>query len=111
MEVIMRSRNLDVPAGLLSTARRKLDRLERVASDASRAEVDFAGERNPRLAGRTQCAITLHVRGGTISAHAAAPLPEAALERVLEKLRHQVCRRKDRRVSGRGRRALSARKR
>jgi ribosome-associated translation inhibitor RaiA len=69
-----------------------------VVGDAARAEVRFRTERNPRIAGRHACAITLHVRGASISAHAAAAEPETALDLVIDKLRHQVGRRKDRRV-------------
>jgi ribosome-associated translation inhibitor RaiA len=40
----------------------------------------------------------LHLRQETLIAHAVGPVPEAALELVVAKLRHQVARRKDRRV-------------
>jgi ribosomal subunit interface protein len=111
MQVVVRSRNLEVPVSLRTIAERKINRLERVAKDVSRAEVDFAEERNPRIAGRASCAVILHVRGGTITAHAAAPVPEAALDLALDKIRHQVGRRKERRVSSRLRRRFSARSR
>jgi len=111
MQVVVRSRNLEVPASLRTIAERKIHRLERVARDASRAEVDFAEEHNPRIAERSHCAVTVHVRGGTITAHAAAAQPEAALDLVLDKIRHQVGRRKERRVSSRLRRRLSGRAR
>lgn len=99
IQVIVRSRNAPLASRLRTIAERKIARLQRIARDASRAEVDFLEERNPRIAGRHACAVTLHVRGGRFTAHAAAPAPEAALDRVIEKLRHQVDRRKDRRVS------------
>jgi len=99
MQVIVRGRNTPIESRLRSIAERKVARLERFARDASRAEVDFLEERNPRIAGRHACAVTLHVRGGRVTAHAAASAPEAALDLVIDKLRHQVDRRKDRRVS------------
>ncbi len=98
MNVDVCGRNDPVEPRLRALARRKVQRLERVVSDAWRAEVRFRTEHNPRIAGRHACAITLHLRGASISAHAAAPAPEAALDLVIDKLRHQVGRRKDRRV-------------
>jgi ribosomal subunit interface protein len=99
MQVIMRSSRGPVPTRLRTIASRKLERLGRVAPDASRAEVHLSEERNPRIAGRHVCSITVQMRHGSVVAHAAAPAPEVALERVLEKLRHQLARLKGRRVS------------
>jgi ribosomal subunit interface protein len=97
MEVIVRSRDVDVDDRLRAVANRKAVGLERLATDAEWIEVDFAGQRNPRIADHTRCAARLHLRHGTLTAHAVAPVPEAALERVVAKLRHQVERRKDKR--------------
>jgi ribosomal subunit interface protein len=107
MQVIVRSRNARVESRLRTVAERKIARLERIARDASRAEVAFLEERNPRIAGRHACAVTLHVRGGRVTAHAAAAAPEAALDLVIDKLRHQVDRRKDLRVSRKRRRGAA----
>ncbi|MEX0947518.1 MAG: HPF/RaiA family ribosome-associated protein [Acidimicrobiia bacterium] len=94
----MRSSTGPVPTRLRSMTARKLDRLARVAPDASRADVHLSEERNPRIAGRHACSITVQMRQGSVVAHAAAATPELALERVLDKIRHQVARLKDRRV-------------
>lgn len=98
MKVIVRSRHTELSPKLRTVARRKVHRLERFAPDAARAEVHFNEEHNPRITGRHRCAITLHLRRGLVTAHAAAPAPEVALDLVLHKLRHQVGRLKDRRV-------------
>ena len=92
MDVIVRGRN--VPWALRTAAQRKLDRLERVAPDVSLAEVDFAEERNPRIRQRHRCAVMLHRRRELVRARAAAREPEAALDLVVDKLRHQVVRHK-----------------
>jgi ribosomal subunit interface protein len=99
MQVIVRSRNEAVPPSMRMVVQRKLDRLERIAGDASRADVHFTEERNPRITGRHVCTVTVHLRHGVVTAHAAAAEPVAALDLVLVKLRHQVERAKDRRVS------------
>jgi ribosomal subunit interface protein len=95
MDVIVRGKNVSVPAKLRSAAQRKVGRLERVTHDAVRAEVDFSEERNPRIAERHRCAVVVHGPHQLVTAHAVGPAPEAALDRVLDKLRHQVARRKD----------------
>jgi ribosomal subunit interface protein len=100
MDVQVAGRHTPVDAGLRSMSRHKLGRLDRIAGDVTRAEVSFHTERNPRIAGRHSCAVTLHVRGGSsVSARAAARSPETALDQVVDKLRHQLGRRKARRVS------------
>lgn len=98
MQVVIRSSGGSVPARMRAIATRKLERLARASRDASRAEVYLSEERNPRITGRHTCSVTVQLRHGSVIAHAAAPSRELALERVLEKLRHQVERRKDERV-------------
>jgi ribosomal subunit interface protein len=88
MDVIVRGRN--VPSTLRTAAQRKLDRLGRVVRDVSLAEVDFSEERNPRIRQRHRCAVMLHRRRELVRARAAARAPEAALDLVVDKLRHQV---------------------
>jgi ribosomal subunit interface protein len=96
MDVIVRGKNVTVPSRLRHAAQRKLGRLERVARDASRAEVDFSEERNPRIRRRHRCVVIVHRRHERLTAHAAAPDPEAALDLVVDKLRHQATRHKGR---------------
>jgi ribosomal subunit interface protein len=105
MQVIVRSRDVDVDRRLRALTNRKVDGLERLAPDAERIEVDFAAQRNPRITDHARCAARLHLRNETLTAHAVGPVPEAALEQVVSKLRHQVARHKDRRVASRHRRA------
>jgi|GEM_PF-4253543 len=92
MDVIVRGSN--VPSALRTAAQRKLDRLERVVPDVSLAEVDFSEERNPRIRQRHRCAVMLHRRRELVRARAAAREPAAALDLVVDKLRHQVVRHK-----------------
>jgi ribosomal subunit interface protein len=96
MNVIVRGTNVPVPSRLRNAAQRKLGSLERVARDVSRAEVDFSEERNPRIRQRHRCVVVVHRPHELLTAHAAAPEPEAALDLVVDKLRTQVVRHKDR---------------
>ena len=107
VDVVVRSKNLQVPTTLRSSVQRKLQRLERIAPDALRADVHLSEERNPRIAGRFVCTVTVQLRHGVMAAHGAAAEPAAAVDLVLEKLRHQAARLKDQRV----RRATDARRR
>jgi len=93
MDVVVHGRN--VPSSLRAAAERKLGRLERFVRDVAWAELDFSEERNPRIARRHRCAVIVHRRHAPVTAH--APAPEAALDLVVDKLRHQVDRRKKRR--------------
>jgi len=94
MDVVVRGRN--VPSSLRLAAERKLARLERMVRDVSWAEVDFSEEHNPRIRQRHRCAVMLHRRRELVRARAAAPAPEAALDLVVDKLRHQVVSHKNR---------------
>ena len=55
-----------------------------------RAEVRFSEERNPRISDKECCEVTIFGHGRSIRAHAAAPLPLAAVDLVVEKLEHQL---------------------
>ena len=99
MDVVVRSHHVEVTPSLRAMARRKLGRLERVARDLTRAEVDFADQRNPRITDHARCSVILYLRDGRVTARAAGPVPEVAMDLVIDKLRHPVERRKHRRVS------------
>ncbi len=90
MDVVVHGRN--VPPTLRTAALRKLERLERMVRDLARAEVGFSEERNPRIAHRHRCAVMVEGRREWFTARASAPMPEAALDRAVDKLRHQVSR-------------------
>lgn len=98
MQVVLDTKNLPVHSKLRMAVQHKLDRFERVAREATRADVHLSEERNPRIATRFGCKVTLHLRHGTVTAHGAAAEPTAAVDLVLEKLRHRVERLKDQRV-------------
>jgi ribosomal subunit interface protein len=101
MQVSVRAHNVMVTERVRAMALRKLDGLERVVHDAWRVELDFADQRNPRVADHTRCSARLHLRRGVVAAHAAGSSPEIALEHCVAKLRHQAERIKGKRVRGR----------
>jgi len=101
VQVNVRAHNVEVTDRLRALAQRKLTGLERFVRGLWRIDVDFADQRNPRIADHTRCSVRMHVRQGVLTAHAAAPKPEIALDLVVAKLRHQAERTKGRQVEAR----------
>ena len=92
MEVTIQCRNAEVPERLRAVAREKVTRVGRHLDGCDHAEIHFIEERNPRIADREVCEVTLRGHGHVVRAKAAAPDTLAAVDRVVEKLEHQVAR-------------------
>ena len=90
MEFTIRGRHMDVPERLRSAAEEKVNRLARHLDGWDEAEVHFAEERNPRISEKEVCEVTLRGHGQIIRAKAAAGDPFTAVDRVVDKLAHQV---------------------
>jgi ribosome hibernation promoting factor len=88
-----------VPSRLKTLTREKVARIARFTHDAGRVEVDFSELRNPRIADRQVCEVTVKLKRHFVKAHASAGEPEAALDLVIDKVEHQVARIKDKRVA------------
>lgn len=90
MEFTIRGRHMDVPERLRSAAQEKVTRLARHLDGWDEAEVHFLEERNPRISEKEVCEITLRGHGQILRAKAAAGDPFTAVDRVVDKLSHQV---------------------
>lgn len=95
MRIAIRHRHIDVPDDLRSAVEAKLARLARHlgGTDAiEQADVRFTEERNPRIADKEVCEITLHATtsGLIVRAKAAAPEQLHAVDKVIEKLEHRL---------------------
>ena len=90
MEIAIASRNLEVSDSLRSTVEEKVTRLGRFLDGMERAEVRFFEERNPRIAEREVCEVTMHGHGHIVRARAAATDVFAAVDRVVDKLEHRM---------------------
>ena len=90
MDIAIRSRHVEVSDRLRSTVEEKLSRLQRFLDGMERAEVRFSEERNPRIAEKEVCEVTLHGHGHIVRARAAAPDGFAAVDRVVDKLEHRL---------------------
>lgn len=98
VEIVVRGKNVQVPPALREIAEEKVAKITRYAHDCSRIEVDFSELRNPRVAAKELCEVTVHLKGHHVKAHAASIELHAALDLAIDKLEHQVARLKDKRV-------------
>jgi ribosomal subunit interface protein len=98
MEIVVRGRNVTVEAEVDADSRRKLGRLAKLATDIRRIDVEFSEVRNPRVSESQQCEVTVHLTRNLVKAHAAASDARTALDRVVDKVGHQLERVHDKRV-------------
>jgi putative sigma-54 modulation protein len=104
VEVTIRGRNVEVPESVKRAAREKVARLEKYLDGADHAEVQLSEQRNPRIADKDVCEVTLRGNGHLLRAKATAADMASAVERAVEKLEHQmekVKSRRPRRAQGR----------
>ena len=96
MQITVSSRNIEVSDALRAAATQKIERVGRLLPGANRAEVHFCEERNPRIANREVCEVTLVSGRHHLQCRASAPDGFAAVDLAVSKLSHQVRRVKDR---------------
>lgn len=90
MEMMISSRHLEVSEPLRLAAHEKVTRLSRHLDGWDEAEIHFFEERNPRIADKEVCEITLRGHGHVVRAKAASPDPFTSVDRVVDKLAHQI---------------------
>jgi ribosomal subunit interface protein len=90
VEITVSARHIDISPALRAAADAKLGRLSRFGDVFERAEVHFLEERNPRIAQREVCDVTVEGRGRRLRAKAAAADAFAAVDLVVAKLEHQL---------------------
>jgi putative sigma-54 modulation protein len=89
MDIAFRVRNVEVPDSLRRVTLAKVTRLGDWCG-IDRADVCFSEERNPRIAEREVCEITLFGQGRVIRAQAAATEAAVAADRVVGKLQQRA---------------------
>jgi len=90
VDVTVSSRHTDVPGPLRRVAEEKIGRLDRFLDGMQRAEVHFSTEGNARIVDREVCEVTLEGHGHHVRAKVRAPDGFVAVDRVVEKLEHQL---------------------
>ncbi|MCC6435814.1 MAG: ribosome-associated translation inhibitor RaiA [Acidimicrobiales bacterium] len=88
----MSSRHADVSEALRAAATEKIGRLERFLDGITNAEVHFDQHRNPRIADREICEVTLEGQGHVVRCKVAAADSFAAVDVAVDKLEHQLSR-------------------
>ena len=99
MQIVIRSRNIDLTDHLREVATEKINRLVKYLEGMETAEVRFFEERNPRIAKHEVCEVTLHGHGHHVRAKASAIDAFAAIDLVIDKLMHQLTKLKDKLVT------------
>lgn len=90
MDIAIRSRNLEVTDSLRGVVELKLTKLGRFLEGMERAEVRFTEEKNPRISEREVCEVTVHGHGHVVRARASGTEAIVAVDRVVDKLEHQL---------------------
>ncbi len=105
MDIVVKGRNIEVPAHYRVHVADKLHKIERYDHKLIRADVELFHERNPRQSDRCQrVEITLACPGPVIRAEAVSSDFYTALDMVISKLDTRLRRAADRRRVHRGRR-------
>lgn len=99
MDVTVSSRNIELTEALRDTTTEKIGRLGRFLDGMDRAEVHFFEERNPRIADKDVCEVTMDGHGHHVRAKVAAADPFAAVDAAVNKLEHQLHKLKTKLVS------------
>jgi len=90
MQVNISSRKTVVTNRLDELTRDKINRLEKFVPGLERADVHFCEERNPRIAEKEICEVTVEGHGHHVRTKVTAPDPYTAIDRAYEKLEHQL---------------------
>ena len=99
VQVVIRSRNLELDDRLKTLAEDKVTRVTKYFPAMEHAEISFFEEKNKRIAKHDVCEVTLHGHGHHIRAKASAIDPFAALDLVVDKLAQQLSKVKDKLVT------------
>ena len=90
MEITVSARHTEVSERLRDAVEEKIGRLSRFLEGMDRAEVHFTEERNPRIADKEVCEVTLEGHGHHVRCKVAAPDGFAAIDAAVDKLEHQL---------------------
>ncbi len=90
MQVNISSRRTHVSDRLQDLTRSKLSRLDKYVPGLERADVHFCEERNPRIADKEICEVTVEGHGHHVRTKVTAPDPYTAIDLATGKLEHQL---------------------
>lgn len=105
LEITVSARHTDISPALRAAAEEKIGRLDRFLGGVERAEVHFFEERNPRIAAKEVCEVSLEGQGHHVRCRASAADAFAAVDLAVEKLEHQLYKLKGKLVPRKARRS------
>ena len=104
MDIVVVGRHTEIPDRFRRHLEDKLSKVEQLAPDAQRVDVEITHERNPRLADRAErVELTVRDRGPVVRAEASAPDRYTALDAATTRLLERLRRARDRRKNHHGR--------
>jgi putative sigma-54 modulation protein len=90
VRISVSSRHTEISDALRAATEEKIGRLARFFEGLDVAEVHFSEERNPRIADKEICEVTLEGHGFHIRCKVSAPDGFTAIDRAVVKLEHQL---------------------
>lgn len=90
MQVTVSRRNTEVPESLRIMAEEKISRLGRFVEGLDTAEVHFWEHKNPRIADKEVCEVTIEGHGHHVRTKVQAADGFQAVDKAYEKLEHQL---------------------
>ena len=90
MDITVSARHIEISTALRAAAEEKIGRLSRFQDDLLRAEVHFSEERNPRIADKEVCEVSMEGGGHHLRCKVAAADPFAAIDLAVSKLEQQL---------------------
>ena len=90
MQVTVSRRHTEVPESLRVMAEEKIGRLGRFVDGLDHAEVHFWEHKNPRIADKEVCEVTIEGHGHHVRCKVQAPDGFQAIDKAYEKLEHQL---------------------
>ncbi len=104
MDIVVVGRHAEIPERFRRHIEDKLSKVEQLAPNAQRIDVEVTHERNPRLADRAErVELTVRDRGPVVRAEASASDRYAALDAATARLLERLRRARDRRKNHHGR--------
>jgi len=105
MRIAVKGRNTPVTDGVREHVEKRFRAIARQVSELAELEIELSEERNPAIADREVAEATLHLKGVTLRARAAAPDMKHAIVCCEEQLSRQVKRHREQRRKRRETRA------
>lgn len=90
MQVLVSARQTEVPEGLRNMAEEKIGRLSKFVDGLDTAEVHFWEHKNPRIADKDVCEVTIEGHGHHVRCKVQAADPYQAVDKAYEKLVNQL---------------------